>query len=88
MRLEPTDDERTIAEVFGGFFRNECPPAVVRAAEPLGFDAGLWARLVATGAPDMGRAEAVGGGGGTLSDLAVVAEQVGRAVGRFFQASR
>jgi len=80
MRLEPTEDERTIAEVFGGFFRNECPPAVVRAAEPLGFDIGLWARLVGTGAPDMGRAEAVGGGGAALTDLAVVAEQVGRTV--------
>jgi alkylation response protein AidB-like acyl-CoA dehydrogenase len=77
MRLEPTDDERAIAEVFGGFFRAECPPAVVRAAEPLGFDPALWARLAGTGAPTMGRAEALGGGAG-LRDLAVVAGQVGR----------
>ncbi len=80
MRLELTDDERTIDEVFGGFFRNECPPSVVRTAEPLGFDPGLWARLAATGAPAMGLPEASGGGGASLTDLAIVAEQVGRAI--------
>ena len=80
MRLELTDDERAIDEVFGGFFRNECPPAVVRAAEPLGFDPALWARLSATGAPAMGLPEAAGGGGATLSDLAVVADHQGRSL--------
>ena len=80
MRLELTDDERAIDEVFGGFFRNECPTSVVRAAEPLGFDPGLWERLAATGAPAMGLPEADGGGGASLTDLAVVADHVGRAI--------
>ena len=80
MRLELTDDERTIEEVFGGFFRNECPTALVRAAEPLGFDRGLWARLTELGAPAMGLSEARGGGGATLTDLAIVAEHVGRSI--------
>lgn len=80
MRLELTDDERAIDEVFGGFFRNECPTSVVRAAEPLGFDPGLWERLTATGAPAMGLSEAGGGGGASLTDLTIVADHIGRSL--------
>jgi alkylation response protein AidB-like acyl-CoA dehydrogenase len=79
MLLDLTDDQRAIDEVFAGFFRRECPPAVVRAAEPLGFDPTLWAKLVELGAAGMGLPEASGGGGATLGDLAVVADTVGRA---------
>lgn len=79
MLLDLTDDQRALDEVFGGFFRRECPPAVVRAAEPLGFDAGLWAKLTELGAAAMGLPEALGGGGATLADLAVVADTAGRA---------
>jgi alkylation response protein AidB-like acyl-CoA dehydrogenase len=80
MRLDPSDDQRAVEEVFGGFFRRECPTPVVRAAEPLGYDAAVWKRSAELGAPAMGLPEAVGGGGATLADLAVVAEAVGRAI--------
>ena len=80
MLLDLNDDQRAIEEVFGGFFRRECPTSVVRAAEPLGFDAALWTRLAELGAPAMGLPEAVGGGGATLGDLAVVADAAGRAI--------
>ncbi|MFM8302695.1 MAG: acyl-CoA dehydrogenase family protein [Actinomycetota bacterium] len=80
MLLDLTDDQRAIEDVFGSFFRRECPTAVVRAAEPLGFDAGLWARLAALGVASMGVPEAVGGGGASLADLSVVADTAGRAV--------
>lgn len=80
MRLDLTDDERALDDVFGGFFRRESPVEVVRAAEPLGFDAGLWTRLADLGAPAMGVPEAVGGGGATLTDLAVVADRVGQSI--------
>ena len=80
MQLGLSDDEQAIAEAFAGFFTQEAPPAVARAAEPLGFDAALWARLRETGAPGMGVPEDQGGGGATLADLAVVAEGLGRAI--------
>jgi alkylation response protein AidB-like acyl-CoA dehydrogenase len=80
MLLDLTDDQRAIEDVFGGFFRRECPTAVVRAAEPLGFDPALWTRLAELGAPAMGLPEAVGGGGAALADLAVVADAAGRAI--------
>ena len=80
MRLGLTDDQETIKEVFGGFFAKESPTKVVRAAEPGGFDPDLWRRASETGAPGMGVAEAAGGGGASLVDLAVVAEEFGRAI--------
>jgi alkylation response protein AidB-like acyl-CoA dehydrogenase len=80
MRLGLTDDQLAIKEVFAGFFGKESAPAVVRAAEPGGFDTNLWRKLCETGAPGMGVAEAVGGGGATLGDLLVVAEELGRAI--------
>ncbi|MEM7139845.1 MAG: acyl-CoA dehydrogenase [Actinomycetota bacterium] len=77
MRTRLTDDEEAVKEVFDGFFANESPIEVVRAAEPLGFDAELWDKLVATGAPCMALPEAAGGGGASLRDLAVVVESWG-----------
>jgi alkylation response protein AidB-like acyl-CoA dehydrogenase len=78
MRLGLTDDQLAIKEVFAGFFGKQSTPAVVRAAEPGGFDANLWRRVCETGAPGMGVAERLGGGGASLGDLAVVAEEFGR----------
>ncbi|MFA5884758.1 MAG: acyl-CoA dehydrogenase [Acidimicrobiia bacterium] len=80
MLLELTEDQRAIEEVFGGFFRRECPITAVRAAEPLGFDAALWSRLAELGTPAMGLPEPAGGGGALLGDLAVVADAVGRSI--------
>jgi alkylation response protein AidB-like acyl-CoA dehydrogenase len=78
--LGMTADEQAIAELFDGFFTNEAPASVARAAEPLGFDRDLWAKLVDLGAPGMGSPEAVGGGGASLSGLAVLAEALGRSI--------
>jgi alkylation response protein AidB-like acyl-CoA dehydrogenase len=69
--------EEAVADVFGRFFANECPPDVVRAAEPLGFSDQLWEQLRGLGAPGIGVAEAQGGGGATMLDLALVAEAAG-----------
>jgi alkylation response protein AidB-like acyl-CoA dehydrogenase len=80
MNLGLSEDQLAIEEAFTRLFVKECPPSVPRAAEPLGFDRGLWDRLVDMGAPGMGVADASGGGGATLSDLVVVAETVGRAI--------
>jgi alkylation response protein AidB-like acyl-CoA dehydrogenase len=73
-------DQQAVADLFGGFFADQAPPDVVRAAEPLGFDPDVWAALVTMEAPGMGAPAEAGGGGAALSDLVVVAEAVGRAV--------
>jgi alkylation response protein AidB-like acyl-CoA dehydrogenase len=67
-------DQQSVEELFSTFFAKEAPPSVARAAEPLGFDATLWARLAETGAPGMGVE------GATMGDLVVAAEQLGRAI--------
>lgn len=77
MRTRLTEDETAVKEVFDGFFANESPVEVVRAAEPGGHDTDLWAKLAATGAPGMAVPESAGGGGATLTDLAVVVESWG-----------
>jgi alkylation response protein AidB-like acyl-CoA dehydrogenase len=80
MRLDLGEDQRAIEEVFAAFFRRESPVAVVRAAEPLGFDPALWAQFAELGGPGMGAPEAAGGGGAGLGDLAVVADHLGQAL--------
>ncbi len=77
MDLNLTEDQESIREVFAAFFDGETGPARARSAEPLGFDAAAWERLLETGAPGMGVAQAVGGGGASLADLAVVAAEAG-----------
>jgi alkylation response protein AidB-like acyl-CoA dehydrogenase len=63
-----------VEELFSTFFTKESPPAIARAAEPLGFDRALWERLAATGAPGMAI------DGASLGEMAVAAEQLGRAI--------
>jgi len=75
-----SDDQLSIRDLFADFFRRQSPTSVVRAAEPLGFDKDLWQRLITTGATEMGVSEDAGGGGSALSDLVVVAEELGRAI--------
>src|SRR4051794_23172149 len=61
------------------FFQNESDPEVVRAAEPLGFDAALWRKACSVGLPGMCLPDAMGGGGSDLIDTALVVEELGRA---------
>src|SRR6185503_4088088 len=67
---EISPDQEALREAFGAFFAKESPPEVVRAAEPLGFDAALWARLSGLGVPDLAC-----GGQTALADLSVLAEE-------------
>jgi alkylation response protein AidB-like acyl-CoA dehydrogenase len=73
-------DQQAVRQGFGEFFAKEVPSSVVRAAEPLGFDADLWLRVVDMGVAAMGLPESAGGDGATLVDLALVAEEHGRVV--------
>jgi alkylation response protein AidB-like acyl-CoA dehydrogenase len=75
-----SEEQQQIAAVFSGFFEHESPSDVVRAAEPLGFDADLWTLATGSGIVSMALPESVGGDGATLVDLALVAEPFGRSV--------
>ncbi len=69
MELALSPDQSVLAEAFGQFFRRESSSAVVRRAEPLGFDPTLWSSL---------NAMEVWGSDPTMSDLCVIAEAAGR----------
>lgn len=78
MHLRPTDDERTIDEVFEAFFSAEVTSDRVRAAQDLGHDPDLWRRLAETGAQSMAVPEAAGGAGASLAVAAIAATHLGR----------
>jgi alkylation response protein AidB-like acyl-CoA dehydrogenase len=78
MDLSYTEEAQDLRESLASFFAKESPPEVVRAAEPGGFDLGLWEKVAAMGLPSMAVAQDVGGGGASLLDLAFTAEEFGR----------
>lgn len=80
MDLRPSDEQQQLVAAFTDLYADASSPDRVRAAEPLGHSTELWDRLVATGAVEMAVAEDAGGGGATLLDLALVAEQHGKHV--------
>jgi len=80
MRTALSADEEAVRDLFADFFAKESPPEAVRAAEPLGFDRGLWESLAALGAAGMALPAEVGGADGSLDDTAVLAEAAGAAL--------
>jgi alkylation response protein AidB-like acyl-CoA dehydrogenase len=81
MDLRPTPEQQQLLAAFGALYAGVAPPPRVRESEPLGFLPELWSRLRETGALEMAVPEDKGGWGASLLDLALVAEQHGRAVG-------
>lgn len=78
MNLEPTDDQQMMLDAFTRFLDEESSIARVRAALPIGFDAGLWTGLGALGALGLRVAEDKGGLGLGLFDAVLLMEQAGR----------
>jgi alkylation response protein AidB-like acyl-CoA dehydrogenase len=78
MHLQLSDEQKLLRDTFAQLFVNESSPERVRSAERLGFDAALWTQLAGTGALGMRVPQAAGGGGASLLDAAVVAEEAGR----------
>jgi alkylation response protein AidB-like acyl-CoA dehydrogenase len=74
------DEQVALRDTLAAFFAKECPTTVVRRAEPLGFDADLWGRLVELGVTTMGVPEPFGGDGAGLVELVLAAEECGRAL--------
>ena len=71
-------DQQDVRDAFSEFFLKESPSSVVRAAEPLGYDARLWAALVDMGVTTMSLPAAAGGDDATLVELVLIAEEAGR----------
>ncbi len=78
MRVEISEEQELLRHTFAQLFEAESSPDRVRAAEPLGFDPGLWKQLAETGALGMRVPESADGGGASLLDACLVAEQAGR----------
>jgi len=81
MDLRPNEEQQQLVDAFAALYAKESSPERVRAAEPLGFAQRLWDSLRETGALDMAVDEASGGWGASLLDLALVAQEHGRALG-------
>ena len=78
VNLRLTEEQQALRETFAALFAKECTPDVVRAAEPLGHDASLWARMSDIGLLHIGVPEDLGGAGAGLFELVLVAEEAGR----------
>ncbi len=77
MDLNLTDEQQDLVSAVRAFLTDRCPPDVVRASEPGGFDPGLWATFCQMAGPTVGVAEKLGGGGASLLDLELICEQIG-----------
>lgn len=81
MDLTLSGEQRQLVNSFAALYAHESTSERVRAAEPLGFDDDLWAALRETGVIEMAVPEEFGGWGASILELALVAEQHGRATG-------
>ncbi|BBZ78038.1 isovaleryl-CoA dehydrogenase [Mycolicibacterium anyangense] len=78
MDLSLNDDEVMLQRSLEAFFSSESGPDCVRAAEPVGFDDGLWRRVVHLGTPMMAMPEAVGGGSASTMASVIAVQEAGR----------
>jgi alkylation response protein AidB-like acyl-CoA dehydrogenase len=80
MDLSYSDDQQNLRESLSSFFAKESTPEQVRAAEPGGFDPELWKKIAAMGLPAMALPESLGGGGASVLDLVLTAEEFGKRI--------
>jgi alkylation response protein AidB-like acyl-CoA dehydrogenase len=80
MDLSYSDEQQHLRENLSSFFSKESTPERVRAAEPDGFDADLWNKIAAMGLPAMAVSEDLGGGGASVLDLVLTAEEFGKRI--------
>ncbi len=88
MDLSLTEKQEDLKSEAREFFDCECPTSLVREMErdERGYPTELWERMAALGWMGLPFPEWYGGGGGSLTDLAVLLEEFGRALvpGPFF----
>ncbi|MFU8945509.1 acyl-CoA dehydrogenase family protein [Mycetocola zhadangensis] len=80
MDLTLSEEHESIQDLFANFFAKQSPTTVARAAEPTGFDEGLWDQIVDLGVTRMAIPESAGGDGAGILELTLVAEELGRAI--------
>ena len=80
MDLTYSDEQRLLVESARRFLESRCTPAVVRESEHTGhgFLAELWRDTAAQGWPGIALPVEFGGGDGSITDLTVLAEELGR----------
>jgi alkylation response protein AidB-like acyl-CoA dehydrogenase len=78
MQLEPSGDQRIMAETFARFLDAQSSVARVRAALPGGFDAALWKGLAELGAFAIRVPEEAGGLGLGIFDAGMLMQEAGR----------
>jgi alkylation response protein AidB-like acyl-CoA dehydrogenase len=78
MDLSLSAEQRSLVDSVDAMFGKESTAEVVRAAEPLGFDASLWDSVHDLGLLHMAVGDRDGGWGASMLDLCLVAESAGR----------
>ena len=88
MDLALTEAQEMLRNSAREFLERECPPSLVRAMEDdeRGYPAQLWEQMAGLGWMGLAFPQEHGGEGGSLTDLAVLLEEMGRAMlpGPFF----
>ena len=88
MDFDLNEEQEMLKTAARDFLSKECPKALVRemAQDERGHPAELWQKMTELGWPALAFPEAYGGFGGSLLDLAVLLEEMGRAClpGPFF----
>lgn len=73
-----SEDQQLLVESFSNMLEKISTTEVVRDAEPLGYDEGVWEAVRSNGVVEMAVAEAAGGWGASMLDLVLVSECFGR----------
>ena len=81
MDFRPSRDQQMLTATAREFLKKHCPPEVAQrlALEGRGLDSALWRQIAELGWPGLLIPTEHGGSGGTLLDVALLMEEVGRA---------
>jgi alkylation response protein AidB-like acyl-CoA dehydrogenase len=81
MDFRPSSSQQLLVATARDFLRAACPPEVSQqlALDPRGFDEGLWRRVAELGWPGLLVPSELGGSDGSLLDVVLLVEEMGRA---------
>jgi alkylation response protein AidB-like acyl-CoA dehydrogenase len=81
MDFRPSPPQQILMSTARAFLRQHCPPELVQrlALDERGFDEPLWRRMAELGWPGLLIPPELGGSGGSLLDVIVLMEEMGRA---------
>ena len=81
MEFRPSSSQQMLVATAREVLRKECPPELVQrlALDARGFDDALWRRLAELGWPGLLIPPELGGSGGSLLDVILLVEEIGRA---------